>query len=167
MEPSDQWKIPTHVGRVPIIQIAVSGGVYEHTYQLDYPADKCKHADTFIEGEFAFFCIDHACMNNAVRVVACLRQKQGDNWKRVRFPRHDVDHWVGHAKGLCGAFKHCVSNIKHHLQSEYYSEPDIGCLSHLLDDWGSRRHLLLPWSQLPFEKRPIPEHLFAEIVEFL
>lgn len=33
-------------------------------------------------------------------------------------------------------------------------------------EWHYRRSLILPWSQLPFP-RPIPEHLFAEIVEFL
>ncbi len=41
-------------------------------------------------------------------------------------------------------------------------------LQYLLTDlWVLRRSLILPWSQLPCEKRPIPEHLFAEIVEFL
>lgn len=46
--------------------------------------------------------------------------------------------------------------------------PEVGqaLLRALRGHWHYRRSLVLPWSQLPFP-RPIPEHLFAEIVEFL
>lgn len=42
----------------------------------------------------------------------------------------------------------------------------MALLRALQGHWHFRRSLILPWSQLPFP-RPIPEHLFAEIVEFL
>ncbi len=71
--------------------------------------------------------------------------------------------------GIGDAIGKLIDNAHRPDEGEFILSPERKnrLLYLLTDPWTLRRQLILPWSQIPFEKRPIPEHLFAEIVEFL